>query len=112
MLFNRSDEEERKAEFASLIGQVNAIAAQLATMAPGFTTYNPGKRLSDLGFTARQIEIARLFTADFSSKEIGYRLGIVESTVKNHLAVMYRKLHVNSRIGFIRTLSLKRIKLE
>jgi PAS domain S-box-containing protein len=112
MLFDRSAEEEREAELASLIGQISAHATQLTDTASDFMTRKPAPRLSTLGFTTRQIEIARQCASGSSSKEIGVRLGIAESTVKNHLAVMYKKLGVNSRVGFIRALSFKRIKLE
>jgi PAS domain S-box-containing protein len=112
MLFDRAAEEERKAELAHLIGQVSNIAAEFAAIASDYSACGKSKRLSDLGFTPRQIEIARLGASGASSKEIGFRLGIAESTVKNHLAVMYRKLGVNSRICLIRALSAKRIKIE
>ena len=61
--------------------------------------------ISDSGFTPRQIEIAHLVVQGASSKEIGVRLGITESTVKNHLSVMYKRLHDSpQRIGLINKL--------
>lgn len=112
MLFDRSAEEEREAELASLIKQVNALAAELAGAASSYSTRSKIKSLSELGFTPRQVEIVRLCASGNSSKEIGFRLGIAESTVKNHLAAMYRKLGVNSRMEFINSISIKRIKIE
>jgi DNA-binding CsgD family transcriptional regulator len=112
MLFDRSSEVERESELAHLIGQVSGLAVKLADLASAYSVGCKARRLSDLGFTSRQIEIARLGATGASSKEIGFRLGIAESTVKNHLAAMYRKLGVNSRIGFIRAVSEKHIKIE
>ena len=112
MLFDRSAEEEREAELAGLIKQVSDLAAQLAGAASSYSTRSKTKSLSELGFTPRQVEIVRLCASGDSSKEIGFRLGIAESTVKNHLAVMYRKLGVHSRMEFINSISIKRIKIE
>jgi DNA-binding CsgD family transcriptional regulator/PAS domain-containing protein len=112
MLFDRSSEEEKEAEIARLIGQVSDIAVELARTAKDYSGRVGTKRLSDLGFTKRQIAIARLVAGGSTSKEIGFLLGIAESTVKNHLAVMYRKIGANSRISFLRALSAKRIKIE
>jgi PAS domain S-box-containing protein len=112
MLFDRSAEEEREAELSNLIRQVNDLAAELAGAASSYSTRSKTKSLSELGFTPRQVEIVRLCASGDSSKEIGFRLGIAESTVKNHLAVMYRKLGVNSRMEFIHSISIKRIKID
>jgi PAS domain-containing protein/DNA-binding CsgD family transcriptional regulator len=112
MLVDRSVEEEREAELASLIGRVNSLAAELASVASSYSTREEAPRLSDLGFTQRQVEIARLVAQGASSKDIGFKLGIAESTVKNHLAVMFRKLGKSSRIGFMREIAERRIKIS
>jgi PAS domain S-box-containing protein len=112
MLFDRSSDEEREAELAALIGRVNGLAAELAAAASSYSTRGEATRLSSLGFTRRQIEIARLVALGASSKDIGFRLGIAESTVKNHLAVMYRKLGTGSRMGFMRALSERSLKIS
>ncbi len=112
MLFDRSVEEAREAELADLIGQINSLATQLSGTASAYTTHHRRERLSELGFTPRQIEITRQIAAGVSSKDVAFRMGIAESTVKNHLAVMYRKLKVNSRLAFMRAIATKRIKIE
>jgi PAS domain S-box-containing protein len=112
ILFDRSAEEEREAQLADLIGQVSALAAELTVASSSYSTRSRSKSLLELGFTSRQIEIVRLCASGASSKEIGYRLGLAVSTVKNHLSAIYRKLGVNSRIGLIRILAAERIKLE
>jgi len=48
--------------------------------------------------TARQMEILDLARQNLANKEIGYRLGISEKTVKAHLTAAYRILGVGDRI--------------
>lgn len=47
--------------------------------------------------TSREEEILRLLATGETNREIGKRLFISEQTVKNHLASIFRKLHVNDR---------------
>jgi two-component system, NarL family, response regulator LiaR len=47
--------------------------------------------------TGREEEILRLLATGESNREIGKRLFISEQTVKNHVASIFRKLHVNDR---------------
>jgi DNA-binding NarL/FixJ family response regulator len=47
--------------------------------------------------TPREEEILKLLATGESNKEIGKRLFISEQTVKNHVASIFRKLHVNDR---------------
>jgi RNA polymerase sigma factor (sigma-70 family) len=53
------------------------------------------EQLADL--TSREEEILKLLATGESNKEIGKRLFISEQTVKNHVASIFRKLHVNDR---------------
>jgi RNA polymerase sigma factor (sigma-70 family) len=53
------------------------------------------EELADL--TPREEEILKLLATGESNKEIGKRLFISEQTVKNHVASIFRKLHVNDR---------------
>jgi len=53
------------------------------------------EQLADL--TPREEEILKLLATGESNKEIGKRLFISEQTVKNHVASIFRKLHVNDR---------------
>jgi len=112
MLLDRSAEEEREGELVGLVKQACELAAQLNAAVSDYSIRGKRTQLSELGFTARQIEIARFCASGYSSKEIGFRLGIAESTVKNHLAVIYKKLGVNSRIELLRTLARKRIQVD
>ena len=47
--------------------------------------------------TPRQIQILKLITEGCSNKEIAYMLGISNETVKNHVAILLRRLNVQSR---------------
>lgn len=47
--------------------------------------------------TAREEEILKLLATGESNREIGKRLFISGQTVKNHVANIFRKLHVNDR---------------
>jgi NarL family two-component system response regulator LiaR len=47
--------------------------------------------------TPREEEILKLLATGESNREIGNRLFISEQTVKNHVASIFRKLHVNDR---------------
>jgi RNA polymerase sigma factor (sigma-70 family) len=48
--------------------------------------------------TARERQIVVLIAEGLVNKDIGKRLDISEKTVRNHLTVIYSKLHVSSRL--------------
>ncbi|MDH7568239.1 MAG: response regulator transcription factor [Armatimonadota bacterium] len=48
--------------------------------------------------TRREIEILHLLAEGLTNKEIAFRLGISEKTVKNHLSNIFDKLQVNDRM--------------
>lgn len=48
--------------------------------------------------TPRELEIARLVTLGWRNAAIAAELGIQTVTVKNHLARVYRKLSIESRM--------------
>jgi len=112
MLFDRSTEEEHRSQLADLIGRVNALSTELVEATASYSTSTRAQSLSALGFTSRQIEIARLVAFGDASKEIGAKLGIAESTVKNHLTTIFHKLGVTSRMSFMRTLSEQHIRIN
>lgn len=59
----------------------------------------PGPRST---FTQRQTEVLRLATEGHANKEIAFRLGISEGTVKTHLAAVMRLLSVRNRVQMLR----------
>ncbi len=60
-------------------------------------------KVDDAGLTERELEVLHAVAQGERSKEIGYRLGITERTVKAHLASIYNKLGVDSRAAAIAT---------
>jgi len=56
-----------------------------------------GATLAALGLSERQVDVLRLLIEGKSNKDICRRLELAESTVKTHLAAIFRKLDVNSR---------------
>jgi two-component system NarL family response regulator len=52
---------------------------------------------SGADLTARELEILRLLAEGMTNRQIAYNLGVSESTVKNHLTNLFRKLDVDCR---------------
>jgi two-component system, NarL family, response regulator YdfI len=71
------------------------VAQSSAPSAPNPST-NHGIEL-----TARELEVLQAAARGDRSKEIAFRLGITERTVKAHLASIYNKLGVDSRAAAI-----------
>lgn len=59
------------------------------------------------GLSSRQKEIIFLVKDGSSTKQIAERLGLTESTVKNHLSSAYKKIGVKSRTELVRNLYQK-----
>jgi DNA-binding CsgD family transcriptional regulator len=108
-LIDRSTEERRRVLLADFADRAGKFASDLAQFSESAAVRVEGKRLSRLGFTPRQVEIARFVFEGCPSKEIGYKLGIAESTVKNHLAAMFKKIGATSRVDFLHKLIEERI---
>jgi DNA-binding NarL/FixJ family response regulator len=51
----------------------------------------------DAGLTAREAEILELLAEGLSNKEIAHKKSIASGTVRNHLANIFKKLHVRCR---------------
>jgi DNA-binding CsgD family transcriptional regulator len=68
---------------------------------------HPGKRIvaASLGasaLTVREREVARLAIEGRTAREIGDRLFIGQRTVETHLANVYSKLGISSRLDLVR----------
>jgi ligand-binding sensor domain-containing protein/DNA-binding CsgD family transcriptional regulator len=61
--------------------------------------------LGSYGLTVREEEILRFILRGAGNKDIGERLFISSSTVRNHISNIYRKLGVRSRLELIRRIS-------
>jgi DNA-binding CsgD family transcriptional regulator len=57
---------------------------------------------SDLGLTAREVEVVRLIADGYTSKEIAETLCISPKTVDAHRGHIFRKVGVNDRVGLTR----------
>jgi len=51
------------------------------------------------GLTPREWKVLGLLASGTRNKEIANRLSVSENTVKTHLSAIYRKIHVDSRLG-------------
>jgi DNA-binding CsgD family transcriptional regulator/transcriptional regulator with GAF, ATPase, and Fis domain len=73
------------------------------TEKPGYENKNPGPgtstRLSIL--SSREREIAILYAKGQTSKEIADDLCISPTTVRNHVATIYRKLEINNKMDLV-----------
>ena len=57
--------------------------------------------LSDMGLTAREVELSNLIIKGLKNTEISEKLFISEYTVQNHLKSIYRKMKVKNRSSLI-----------
>jgi DNA-binding NarL/FixJ family response regulator len=71
----------------------SAVAQRVLDMLTGSTT---PKEFYD-GLTAREVEILKLLASGMANKQIAYKLGISEKTVRNHVSNMYEKLQIFDR---------------
>ena len=63
----------------------------------GFVALDDESDEAALGLSVRQLDVLRLLVEGKSNKDICRVLGLSESTVKTHLAAIFRKLDVSSR---------------
>jgi DNA-binding NarL/FixJ family response regulator len=71
----------------------SAVAQRVLDMLTGTTT---PKEFYD-GLTSREVEILKLLATGMANKQIAYKLGISEKTVRNHVSNMYEKLQIFDR---------------
>ena len=71
----------------------SAVANRVLEMLTGATT---PKEFYD-GLTAREVEILKMLATGMANKQIAYKLGISEKTVRNHVSNMYEKLNIYDR---------------
>ena len=76
----------------------SSVLERRAVDRPGSRGWSPPpQRPEDLGFSPRPAEVLRLLIEGKSNKLISRELDMSESTVKTHLAAIFRKLNANSR---------------
>ena len=64
-----------------------------------------GKKLTELGFSARELEIARLLAEGFTNSQIAAALFLTPGTTRNYISVIYEKLGVRDRANALIILS-------
>ena len=93
-------EELRRAIEAAHIGEVIMCPIIASKVIEHFTrdarpSRQPGLRYEEL--SRRELEVLQLAADGLTNREIAGRLVISEKTVKNHIANIFAKLHVNDR---------------
>lgn len=81
-------------EFQKAVLEFTGQSAATEATAHGMTDAPTG--LADL--TAQEHKLCALLREGLGNKEIAFRLGIAEKTVRNHFSNLYRKLGVRSRV--------------
>lgn len=64
---------------------------------PPFMVHAPAPGRVPQPLTERQVDVLRLLAEGVANKEIAYRLGLSEKTVKSHLTAIFRTLGVSNR---------------
>ena len=73
------------------------VQGRCLALAPPAERLDPAPRVGDLNLTARQFDVLMLIAAGRANREIAGELGIGVRTVKGHVAVILRALHVGDR---------------
>lgn len=94
-----SPAEFKKALREVLAGSVWLPRHILATFIERATSSAPVQPTNDTKFTSRERQVLRLLVAGRSNREIADELGIIERTVKGHVAQLLRKVGVPNRIA-------------
>jgi two-component system sensor kinase FixL len=83
-------------KLAAIIGEVSEEVA-----GPGGSSVAV-ERLERISLNSREVEVLRFLIQGMTNKEIGVRMGISESTVKNIFQQLFAKLRVRSRSQLVR----------
>ncbi len=105
-------DRKKAGEIKRLVEQATALSNELSKMVASYEVIDLAPSLSELGFSSRQIEIARALIAGAPSKEIALNLNVVESTIKSHIAQMYRKIGATGRMEFSNIVAERGLRLE
>ena len=88
----------RSATANEIVSAIEAAAAGLIVFHPEtFEQTDTPNVPSEQRLTGREVEVLRLLSEGHANKEIAWRLGISEHTVKFHVASLFQKLHASSR---------------
>jgi DNA-binding NarL/FixJ family response regulator len=90
----------------SVDARPNELAAAVEAAASGLiavavenasTVFAPARERPTAALTPRELEVLGMIATGLANKEIAYRLGVAESTVKFHAASIMTKLDAGSR---------------
>ena len=94
----------RRASALEIVAAIGAAAQGLVVLHPDILTAmqrtEPGRRSPEElngALTAREIEVLGMLAEGLANKNIAFRLGISEHTVKFHIASIFTKLNASSR---------------
>lgn len=100
----------RHASIAEIKAAIEAAAEGLVVLHPEVMTAiqfaEPARKPSaelDAALTAREIEVVRMLAEGLANKNIAWKMGISEHTVKFHIASIFSKLHVSTRAEAVAT---------
>jgi two-component system, NarL family, response regulator YdfI len=100
----------RHASTLEIRAAIEAVAEGLVVLHPEIMTAiqfaEPARKASaelDAALTAREIEVLRMLAEGLANKNIAWKLGISEHTVKFHIASIFSKLHVSTRAEAVAT---------
>jgi DNA-binding NarL/FixJ family response regulator len=100
----------RHASTVEIKAAIEAAAEGLVVLHPEIMTAiqfaEPARKASaelDTALTAREIEVLRMLAEGLANKNIAWKLGISEHTVKFHIASIFSKLHVSTRAEAVAT---------
>ena len=104
----------------NLLGTIQAAARGETLLKPEILTRVLSAHLAsqaqtkepDSSLTERELEVLRAAARGERNKEIAYRLGITERTVKAHLASIYQKFNVDSRAAAVAVAAQKKLLEE
>lgn len=72
------------------------------TRRPAAAPFEPNqKAIRSLGITLREMDVLKALCAGGSNKQIAQSLGLSPNTVKSHIASLYSKLEVSTRVSAI-----------
>ena len=82
IVHDRSDSEAQEADIRRIAEGILLSAKELEACTAGFETSQKAPRLSELGLSERQIEVARRIATGATSRSVAAELAITEATVK------------------------------
>jgi len=100
-------EEASPSEFKKAVREIHAgsvwlprrVIAAFIERSTYSARVSPSRKETAMRISSREREVLRLLVAGCSNKEIGEELGIIERTVKAHVAQLLRKIGVPNRIA-------------